>query len=63
MKKFPKVLYVTRAEDFSEYFVEEKISKVIEHEEDGTEIAVYELVKMGSVVEKIITRKSKVGFE
>ena len=62
MKKFPKILYITRSDfdsnnDAIEYFVQENKEFVKEEEED-TEVAVYQLVRVGSVV-----KSSKIVFE
>lgn len=61
MKKFPKTIYVTRTDPERDanvdYFVQED-TKFIEDEEVDTEVAVYQLVKVGSVA-----RKSRIVFE
>lgn len=63
MKNFPTTLYVIASRDFKDFWVETNLKSVAENEEDGTEVAVYTLVKIGSVVEKVIERKAKVVFE
>lgn len=61
MKSFPKTIYVTRTEpeedDYVEFFVHSDKS-FIDEEEIDAEVAVYKLVKTGSVA-----RKSTIQFE
>lgn len=60
--KFPKFVYVAQIEedddDDSEFFIDTDKDAVSDREEDGTEVAVYELVKIGAV-----KRLSKIVFE
>lgn len=62
--KFPKTIYVTRTiedegteDECTEYFVDTKQS-VVEKESEDTEVAVYQLVKVGAV-----KKSSRIVFE
>lgn len=64
MKKFPGTIYVTRAiqeedtdSEYVDYFVDVSKSSLAEEEED-TEVAVYQLVKVGKV-----KKSSRIVFE
>ncbi len=60
MKKFPSTIYVTRSErdDEREYFIDETKEGCAEDNDEDTEVAVYKLFKIGSVV-----KQSKIVFE
>lgn len=56
---FPKRIYITKDEtEDSQYFLDRDLRTLAEEEEDETLVAVYELVKVGSV-----KKYSKVVFE
>jgi hypothetical protein len=62
MKNFPKTLYITRTEPeedtgYTDYFVQED-KKFVKEEDADTEVAVYQLMKIGKVV-----KTSKISFE
>lgn len=61
MKKFPKILYVTRTDpeenEYVDYFVNDN-TEFLEDEDQNTEVAVYQLVKTGRVV-----KSSKISFD
>lgn len=61
MKSFPKTIYVMKSDDDSiaeEYFVETDKSYLANEEAEDTQVAVYKLVKVGTV-----KKSSKLVFE
>ena len=60
MKNFPKQVYVTRLddEDYSELFIDTDAKLIADREEEDTEVAVYQLVKVG-----VVKKFNKIVFE